>query len=321
MIEVLAPGIMSSVQDMGRTGARNLGVGVAGAMDADALRIGNLMVGNPENAPAIEVTLGGLSLRFEADTVFALTGADTGATLDGAVLPPWWVTTARTGQVLTLGMARVGMRAMVCIAGGIAVEPVMGSAATDVKGGFGGHEGRWLRAGDRLHTGTAVIPGRTGFGLASSRLGLRPSEGDVDLRVLPAAEWSRHSPQVQAMFADSEWTLQSDSNRMGYRLSGPALLREPMELLSHGIVPGTIQLPPSGQPVIQMVDANTCGGYPKLGVVIGADMSRLGQVRLGGRMRFHMVDRATALAARTEAKDRMTRIARWIALARGTMKG
>lgn len=317
MIEILTPGIMASVQDLGRMGLRSLGVGVAGAMDERALRIANLLVGNPEGAAGIEITLGGFRLRFNHDTVFALTGADAGATLDGLPVPAWWVRRARAGQVLSAGMATRGMRVVLAVAGGIEVPEVMGSCATDVKGGFGGHEGRWLAAGDCLTVGPAADRplAEAGFGLSVAKLGLAAVDRP-ELRFLPAAEWLRHSDEVRSEFQVSDWTLSPDSNRMGFRLSGPTLKRPPMELLSHGILPGTIQLPPSGQPVIQMCDANTCGGYPKLGVVIGADVPLLAQARLGTTLRFRAVSRNEALAARRDARARLERLALRIALAR-----
>lgn len=322
MMTVLSPGIMASVQDLGRLGYRHLGVGQAGAMDAMALRIGNMLVGNPEDAAAIEITLGGFRVRFLHDTVFALTGADTGAMLDDQPVPGWWLRRARAGQVLSCGMARRGMRAILALAGGIDLPLVMGARATDVKGGFGGHEGRWLRAGDTLALGAGgdLALSETGFGLAAAKLGLIAPESPV-LRFLPAGEWLRHAPDLRAQFLDSAWRLSPDSNRMGFRLAGPALLRPPMELLSHGIVPGTIQLPPSGQPVIQMVDANTCGGYPKLGVVIGADMAWLAQARLGASLRFRPVTRPEALAAAQAQETHLRHIAAKIALARDLAAG
>jgi len=301
LIEILSSGPLGSIQDLGRTGYRNLGVGSAGAMDARALRIGNLLVGNPEGHAGIEFTLGGFSVRFESDTVFSLTGADVSATLDGEPVPPWWVRRARAGQVLKAGMARHGMRTMLCVAGGIGVATVLGSRSTDMKGGFGGHEGRSLKAGDRLAVGPDALcdmPER-GFGLDIWRLGLVALPGaETSIRFLPAAEWPSLSPAVQERFLSGSWKLRPDSNRMGYRFQGEALQFErPLELFSHGIVPGTIQLPPEGQPVIQLNDANTSGGYPKLGVVIAEDLPVLAQVPLGTSVRFEAVTRDVALNA------------------------
>ena len=320
MIEILSPGVMASVQDAGRPGLRSLGVGSTGAMDGRALAIANLLAGNAPDAAGIEFTLGGFSLRFHADTVFALTGADAGARLDGEPVPAWWVRRARAGQTLTAGMTARGMRSMLALCGGIAAKVLMGSRSTDLKGRFGGHQGRLLQAGDRLEVGPAEPPsmGAQGFGLAAGRLGLLPPQAEAEIRFLPAAEWAVHGPAVHELFVTSPWKLLPDSNRMGYRLSGPELRRDtPLELLSHGIIPGTIQLPPGGQPVIQLNDANTCGGYPKLGVVIEADLAVLAQVRLGDHIRFRAVDRAEALAATAGRAAFLDRLPGRIALARG----
>ena len=318
MIEISSAGIMASVQDLGRPGWRNLGVGSSGAMDALALRIGNMLVGNPQDLAGIEFTLGGFRLRFQRDAVFALTGADAGAMLDDVPVPAWWVRRARAGQVLSAKMAADGMRSYLTVAGGIDVAPLMGSRATDLKGGFGGHEGRTLKPGTLLPVarGEAIQIGLGGFGLDAVRLDLLPRAEPV-IRFIPAKEWHSHDLSLQERFLQSTWMLQPDSNRMGYRLSGPELRRDaPLELLSHGILPGTIQLPPGGQPVIQLNDANTCGGYPKLGVVIEPDLSALAQLRLGAQLRFRAVDRDEALAARAAREAFMTRLASRIALAR-----
>ncbi|WP_418025920.1 biotin-dependent carboxyltransferase family protein (plasmid) [Paracoccus sp. TD-10] len=318
MIEIVSPGVMASLQDLGRPGWRNLGVGSSGAMDAFALRIGNMMVGNPQDLAGIEFTLGGFRLRFRCDTVFALTGADARATLDGVPVPAWWVRPARAGQVLSAQMAGRGMRSYLTVAGGIDVASVMGSRATDLKGGFGGLEGRALQPGDLLPVAVAEPPriGPCGFGLDATRLDLLPAP-EPEIRFIPAKEWDIHGPTLQERFLTSAWALQPDSNRMGYRLSGPEMRREkPLELLSHGILPGTIQLPPGGQPVIQLNDANTCGGYPKLGVVIEPDLTALAQVRLGAQLRFRAVSRDEALKARAVRETFIERLATRIALAR-----
>lgn len=318
MIEIISPGVMASVQDLGRPGWRNLGVGSSGAMDALALRIGNMMVGNPQDLAGVEFTLGGLRLRFQHDALFALTGADARATLDGVPVPAWWVRRACAGQILDAQMAGRGMRSYLAVAGGVDVAPLMGSRATDLKGGFGGVEGRALQAGDLLSVVEVEPPriGPCGFGLDAGRLDLLP-EAEPEIRFIPAKEWAIHGPARQERFVSSAWVLHPDSNRMGYRLSGPEMRRdEPLELLSHGILPGTIQLPPGGQPVIQLNDANTCGGYPKLGVVIEPDLSALAQVRLGATIRFRAVSRDDALATRAAREGFVTRLAARIALAR-----
>ncbi|MCK8787780.1 biotin-dependent carboxyltransferase family protein [Roseomonas sp. NAR14] len=298
-IEILSPGPLASVQDLGRHGCLALGVGRSGAMDPLALTLANRLVGNEAGIAGIEFTLGAFALRFHADAVFALTGADCRATLDGLALPPLWCMTARAGQVLKGGAARGGMRSYLAVAGGFRVAPVLGSASTDLKGGFGGWEGRALRPGDRLPLRAAgrAVP-HCDWGLAPESLAALCGPADAPIRVVAAAEYGLFDAAARRDLVEAEWTIQPDSNRVGYRLAGPALaLTRRVELLSHGILPGTIQVPPSGQPVIQLSDANTCGGYPKIGAVIGADLWRLGQARLGSRLRFALVERAAAVAA------------------------
>lgn len=304
MIELIATGPQASVQDLGRRGYLAQGVGCAGAMDPVALELGNRMLGNDPGAAGIEFTYGGFEILFHADTAIALTGADCGARLNGRALPGWSRSAVRAGDRLVAGMARAGMRACLTVAGGIAVPAVLGSSSTDMKGGFGGHHGRALQPGDRLAAGPGARGRGAEFSLDTAALSgfydaAYPAE--VPIRFLPATEYPLFTAAARAAFAAEPWVIQPDSNRVGYRLKGPVLeTTQKVELFSHGILPGTIQVPPSGQPAIQLADANTCGGYPKIGVVIAADLWRIGQARLGDRLRFAAVDRDQALAARQD---------------------
>ncbi|MDT8333270.1 biotin-dependent carboxyltransferase family protein [Roseomonas gilardii] len=298
-IEILSPGLLASVQDLGRQGFLSLGVGRSGAMDPLALAIANRLTGNEAGTAGIEFTLGGFELRFGVDTVFALAGADCAATLDGWAVPPMWCMTARAGQVLRGGAPRIGMRSYLAVSGGFDLAPVLGSASTDLKGGFGGWEGRALQPGDRvpLRARGQAAPARD-WGLAPESLEELCGPADAPIRLVAAAEHDLFDEAARQALVEAEWTVQPDSNRVGYRLAGPGLTpTRRIELLSHGILPGTIQVPPSGQPVIQLSDANTCGGYPKIAAVIGADLWRLGQARLGGTLRFTVVEREAAVTA------------------------
>jgi 5-oxoprolinase (ATP-hydrolysing) subunit C len=299
MIEILNPGPLASIQDKGRFGHYAIGVGCSGAMDPLALAIGNRLVGNPEGHAAIEFTIGGFTVRFAQDIVIALTGADCFATLDGMEIPSFWCVKARAGQVLKAAAPRWGMRTYLAVAGGFAIEPVMASRSTDLKGGFGGLAGRALQAGDNLEVDEAPPMTDVDFGLAAQAMksfyDIRYPD-DLTVRFIRAAEHDAFAVEAASSFCQSAWTILPDSNRIGYRLSGDKLeLQRKLELRSHGIIPGTIQVPPSGQPVIQMSDANTCGGYPKIGAVIGCDLWRLAQARLGSTVRFSEVDRDLAV--------------------------
>lgn len=298
MIAVLTTGLPNTVQDPGRPGRMGQGVAPGGAMDRFSLAVGNALLGNGTEAAGIEVAFFPFRLRFDAPATLAVTGADCAPTLDGLPLPPCWAVAARAGQVLELRRPLRGARSYVTLGGGIDVPLVLGSRSTDGKTGFGGLDGRGLRRGDRL----SLLPGARplpegGLGaLTPTRLPL--PEEDLVLRVLPAAEAEGFDAASVARFRDESWRVTADTNRMGMRLEGSALfLSRPVELLSHGIVPGTVQVPPAGLPMIQLADANTCGGYPKIATVIEADLPLLGQAAVGSRLRFVPAGWAEAQAA------------------------
>lgn len=280
MIELLRAGPLTTVQDLGRDAWRDRGISRCGAVDDLALGWGNLLVGNDVNAAGLEFTLGPATLRFDADCCIAVTGTDADATLDGHPLRPWWRQRVRTGQTLKLVAPRERMRSYLCVSGGIATEPALGSRSTDLKTGFGGLDGRALRDGD-------VLPLAAPERLPTRSIGIQPPEWDASVRVLPGPEHDDFSDAARTAFWAADWQLTPQSNRMGYRFAGPELRRERGgELASHGVLPGFIQVPPSGQPIVLLADAQTTGGYPKIGVVIRADLWKLGQLRLGATLRF-----------------------------------
>jgi biotin-dependent carboxylase-like uncharacterized protein len=309
MIVVVKPGLLASVQDLGRHGHRDLGICPGGALDALALTLANRLVGNAPGAAGIELTMGRCELRFEADTRIALAGGDFGARLDGVPLAPYWSVAVRAGQSLVLG-AGAGLRAWLAVAGGIDVPVVLGSRSTDLKAGFGGHRGRALKKGERLATGPSPLDAAQRERRA---LGLRGPEGGIDerdrhraadadaatvLRVMPGPEFDQFTRASQATLWRAAWRVTPQSNRMGSRLDGPALQRARAgDMLSSGVVPGTIQVPPAGQPIILMGDAQTTGGYPRIGGVIRADLWKLAQAPLGGLLRLVEVDAAQAWLA------------------------
>lgn len=303
MIEVLTTGLANTVQDLGRSGYLDMGVSRSGAMDRFALETGNALLGNAPGAAAVEVAIFPFRLRFHRDLAFAITGADCRATLDDEALPPWWVRAAKPGQLLTLGAPRRGARVYLAFAGGVDVPVVLGSRSTDAKSAFGGFSGRGLRRGDRLACGPAAgtAPRRSGFGVVPPTIeqhAASPRPEPIAVRVLPAAEHEAFGEQALAAFAHDSWAVTREANRTGYRLEGPALpLREKLELRSHGVMPGVVQVPPSGQPIVQLAEANTCGGYPKIAAVIAADLWKLGQMRPGERVRFVEVERKEAIQA------------------------
>ncbi|WP_338809306.1 biotin-dependent carboxyltransferase family protein [Neisseria leonii] len=286
----------AAVQDLGRYGHRSSGIGHAGAMDTLALRAGNLLLGNGENAAAVEIALGGLTLVFARDTAFCLTGAAYEADLDGRAVYSYWRYTARAGQTLRLVRAVQGMYAYLCVQGGIDVPEVLGSRSTDLKAAFGGFHGRSLAAGDELPTFSD--------GRSLTETGIAPIALTNRIHALPSSEYHLFSQKAHYRFWQNGWTLQSDSNRMGYRFGGGGLDRvQEAEMLSHAVQFGTVQVPPSGQPIILMADTQTTGGYPKIAAVAQADLGRLAQIRFGSKVYFQAADAAQAarLLRRNEA--------------------
>lgn len=328
-LTVLKPGLLASVQDLGRHGHRQLGVCPGGALDPLGLTLANRLVGNPADAAGLELTLGGCALRFEQDTRIALAGDDFDAQLDDAPVHPLWSVPVRAGQTLRLGGAnrrpdKAGLRSWLAVAGGIDVPLRLGSRSTDLKAGFGGLDGRALRKGDALGLGPAALSEAQ---RACAPFGIRGPEawepppasgapsGTTVLRVLPGPEAHQFDDAMRAQFHAALWRITPQSNRMGSRLEGPALARRASgDMLSSAVIPGTVQVPPSGQPIILMGDAQTTGGYPRIAVVIRADLWKLAQAPLGGRVQLVAADAAQALAAWQAQRQHLARIEAALAL-------
>jgi antagonist of KipI len=277
-IRVLSPGLQTTVQDLGRFGYAHFGVSASGAADPLALRAGNLLVGNAENAAALEMTLVGGSFEFETDAVIALTGSDF-----GAGLPLWTALEIKAGQTVRCGATRSGARCYLAVRGGIGVPKAMGSASVHVMTGVGG---RPLRAGDALSIGDAAI--------RRPRAGLRhapefPRAGPLRVTPGPQAHW--FSGELYA----AAYRVAEESNRMGIRLRGPAIPSPAGHMLTEGVPLGAIQIPPDGQPIILFVEHQTTGGYPKPANVISADFWRLGELRPRDEVRFERVTLEQAL--------------------------
>ena len=290
-LEVLEPGLLSTVQDGGRTGHRRSGVTAAGPMDARAFRAANRAVGNAEDAAAIECTITGPTLLFLAPTRLAVAGADLGAVLDRADLGPWPLplgaaVLARPGNALRFLGRRFGCRAYVAIQGGIDVPPVLGARATDLRGGFGGMLGRALTTGDRLALGSP-----TGAAGVDSPADTHARAATVRVRVVLGPQDDHLETDSVALFLGTAWRVGQTSDRVACRLEGPPLRhRGPAEILSDGMVPGSIQVPPDGRPIVMMADSPTTGGYPKLATVVSADLPALAQLVPGeGEVRFEAV--------------------------------
>jgi antagonist of KipI len=275
-IRVAAPGLQTTVQDPGRLHWAHYGVSASGAADALALRAANLLAGNAENAPALEMTLIGASLEFESPAVIVLTGSDF-----GSGLPLWTAVEVKAGEVVRCPATRGGARCYLAVAGGLDVSRVMGSASAHVMTGVGG---RALRAGDILTTGQGAI--------RRPRTTRRaPPAEEGPLRVTRGPQAERFGNELYT----GDYTVSEESNRMGLRLVGTFVPSRPAEMLTEGVTLGAIQVPPSGQPIILFVEHQTTGGYPKPANVISADFTRLGQLRPRDRAGFELVTIERAL--------------------------
>jgi antagonist of KipI len=303
-IEVLEPGLLTTIQDpRGRRGWRRYGVPGAGALDPLAGRLANRLAGNDADAGLLEVTLAGPRLRLGASAVVALAGADLGATIDGRRLPPGQSRPAPADAVIGFGGRRSGARAYLAFDGGIEVEPVLGSRATDLRSRFGGLDGRALRPGDRLRLGPA------GRNAARRAAPSRPATSASAVRVLPGPHLDRFAPGALERLCDQGWTVSPNADRMGCRLDGGPLEHgaEP-EVPSLGLPLGAIQVPPDGRPIVALADRPVTGGYPVLAVVARADIGLIAQRIPGDTLSFRVTTSHEALDALAEAERGLSEI-------------
>ncbi len=308
VIEVIDGGLATTVQDGGRPGWAALGVGTGGAADGWSLAIANRLVGNPASTAALEITLRGPSLRLQRAARIALTGASIDARCADTRLPMWRWIDLPEGAALKLGGCRDGARSYLAIDGGIAVPEVLGSCSTDLRNAFGGIEGQVLRAGDSLPLGNALHAAASSVRIDPRWIDPRPDldlERPCELRVLPGDDRLTDADDLTS----AAWQVDQRSNRQGLRLQGkPLTLAERSERISEPVTPGTLQLPPDGQPIVLGIDAQTVGGYPRIGHVIRADWPRLGQLRPGDPLAFRWVDPATAWALWQAQRASLARI-------------
>ncbi len=284
---MLATGPMTTVQDLGRPGRGDLGVGRSGAADRGALRLGNRLLANPEGAASLEVTLGGLRVRAQGDLLIALTGALCPATVTDAAgrvrgVGHQSVERLPDGATLRLGVPRRGLRTYVAVRGGLDVPEVLGSRATDTMAGLGP---------ERPAPGTLlpVGPPPPRFPVADLAPVFGMSSGDPVLEILPGPRDDWFSADALASLCSAPYEVTTDSDRVGMRLRGPRLTRvREEELPPEGMVPGALQVPPSGQPTLFLADHPVTGGYPVIAVVRSRDVDRAAQTRPGQRVRFRL---------------------------------
>jgi antagonist of KipI len=281
------------VQDLGRTGFREFGVSTSGALDPFALRVANLLVGNDEGAAGLEITLGGLQLRLNDERIVAWCGGEFEVQIGSRSLPAGHVARSQAGDELKFRPPQIGCRGWLAISGGVDVPIVLGSRSTDLRANFGGFDGRALRDGDVIPLGP-----RPGSPIPATRISswtaphdwVSPARPTPILRFVPGDDCARFDASALQALTTEAFTVSPDSDRMGVRLTGPELSRvDKVDLVSEAVAPGTVQVPPGGQPILLLGDCQTIGGYPKIAHVITVDLGIAAQVRAGDRVRFSEV--------------------------------
>ena len=327
-IKVLRPGLLTTVQDHGRHGFQHIGLCPGGAMDPFALSLANALVGNPIGEAALEITVIGPELQFEEDSLVAVCGAEFQGSFphNRPVLAP-------AGSRYNVGRAVRGARAYLAVAGGFAIEPVLGSRSTYLPGGFGGFKGRSLRHGDVL----PLNQKSSSFSMErfnrlknthnrttrwSAPPQTLPDREPIVIHVMEGQHFAEFEIGAQRAFFDAVWRIAPDSNRMGFRLGGPALTRAPSDQVSDEILSGptclgTIQVPPNGTPIALMADHQTTGGYPKIAEIASADVPRLAQLAPGGKVHFARCTLEMAAELRRHTREQLQAALRGIAWAYG----
>lgn len=333
-LEIIKPGMLTTLQDRGRYGHQKEGIIAGGAMDAFALRVANLLAGNPEEEAVMEITLTGPTIRFTEDQLIALTGADLSPALNGEPLPMWRPLFVREGSTLSFGAPRSGCRTYLAVSGGFDIPKVMGSYATYLQAGIGGYQGRALQAGDFIpcHQPTAA-----GIALFSQATGttaghkhtaatwtpdpqLYPDyKPNPTIRAIKGPEFELFSQTSREQIWTERFQVSTQSDRMGYRLQGVSLyLDEPTELISSAVSFGTVQVPPDGKPIVLMADHQTTGGYPRILQVVTADLPILAQVMPGQTISFEEVSLEEAQQLYIRQEQHLTQLARAIHLKHNT---
>jgi len=306
VLEVLHPGFLASIQDLGRYGFRKYGVAVSGAMDNYALRVGNLLLGNPENAAGIEVMLGySFKARASVDLWIVITGGDLSPQINKASIPMWTPLEMKRDDILTFGVRKSGFRAYITVGGGIDSPLVMNSCSPMA----GSSEGI-LKSGERLKIHAQPPPPRMKLQVLHEEY--IPKYGStIQLSVVFGPQEDYFTAESLELFLNSEYTITPQSNRQGYRLEGPKLKHKgTYDVLSEAVWPGAIQVPGDGLPIILCADAQTTGGYPKIVSIISADMDKLSQAKPSDRIRFKAVSLGEAQHRFLEREEKIKTLKR-----------
>ncbi len=301
-------GMLTVLQDLGRYQYRQYGMPTAGAMDQFSYRVGNLLVENPENYASLEITLIGPDLLFQKESMVAITGAPMKPQLNGREIPMWQSIPVCKGDVISFAELETGCRSYMAVAGGFDLPPVMGSLSTYLRAGIGGYQGRQLKQGDLL-----PLTRETGGEQGSIRYRypehlIPPYPAAQVLRVVLGPQQNFFTAASIRTFLNSEFEIDSTSDRMGCRLNGPTLKhRQKAEILSDGLIPGSVQVPGHGNPIVMLSDCPTSGGYPKIATVISADLPKIGQLKPGDRLAFQRVSLKAAHSAYKVFQDSISK--------------
>jgi antagonist of KipI len=295
---IIREGFLTSVQDLGRTGFREFGVSTSGALDPFALRVANLLLGNDQGAAGLEITFGGLQLRFSKERIVAWSGGEFDVRVGSQQLPAGHVVHLEASDELKFGPPKIGCRAWLAISGGVDVPVVLGSRSADLRANFGGLEGRALRDGDIIR-----LAPRSGSSIPATGISswtaphdwVSPAKREPILRFTRGVDWSRFDASTLQRLTSKSFEVSPDSDRMGVRLDGLEFKRENnVDLVSEAVAPGTIQVPPNGKPILLLGDCQTIGGYPKIAHVITVDLGIAAQLRAGDQVDFSEVSLADA---------------------------
>jgi len=303
-IKIIKPGMLLTIQDLGRKGYQKYGIIESGSMDPLSLRLANILAGNAQDEAALEMTLLGPTIYFESNTLIAICGGDFSASIDGYEVPLWRPVLIQAGSILKMGPAKSGARAYLAVAGGFGIDKQMGSRSTYLRAGIGGFEGRALKAGDvlELRRSTSLSQSilhypfkneQKPFVSASQTIAaqMRPhfAKNPV-IRVTKGTNFHLFTKESQDLFFSAPFKVLPQSDRMGYRLEGPPIvLSEQQEMLSEAVSFGTVQVPANGQPIVLMADHQTTGGYPKIAHVVSVDLPIMAQLSLGSEVYFEEI--------------------------------
>lgn len=288
-IKILDPGLCTTIQDSGRTGYQRYGMPVSGAMDEFSYKIANLLVGNQEDIPTLEFTIGGLKINFIDDCIIAITGANSKVYLNQCQLPNWQSIYVSAGSVLSVDEIEGGLRGYLAFKGGIKVEEKLGSSSTYLRGKIGGYQGRRLKRDDLLEFNHCPTKENYSYRYLKDKY-IPEYKNEVACRVIMGPQEDHFSKEGIKTFLNSKYTVTDQVDRMGYRLKGPDIEhKEGSDIISDGIAEGSIQVPGHQQPIVMLADRQTTGGYPKIATVISVDLAKIAQLKPGSKVSFKKV--------------------------------